>query len=100
MEKKVREAVPSVSIQWSQAEVVLLFPDTTKEQTQEFETQLATARKAWKWRNALRKPQRLLSMLCSLYLQRQQSSPTEPLVNWHRRRSAFCGKHKKVISTT
>ena len=30
MEKKVREAVPSVSIQWSQAEVVLLFPDTTK----------------------------------------------------------------------
>jgi hypothetical protein len=80
MEKKVREAVPSVSIQWSQAEVALLFLATTEEQTQEFETKLATARKAWKWRNALRKPQRLLSMLRSLCLQRQQSSPTEPLV--------------------
>jgi hypothetical protein len=51
MEKKVREAVPSVSIQWSQAEVALLFLATTEEQTQEFETKLATARKAWKWRN-------------------------------------------------
>jgi hypothetical protein len=43
-------------------------------------TKLATARKAWKWRNAVREPQRLLSMLRSLCIQRQQNSPTEPLV--------------------
>jgi hypothetical protein len=80
MEKKVREAVPLVRLQWSQAEVALLFLATTEEQAQEFETKLAIARKAWKWRNAVREPQRLLSMLRSLCLQRQQSSPTEPLV--------------------
>ena len=80
MEKKVRESVPSVRIQWSQAEVALLFLATTEEQAQEFETKLEIAQKAWNWRSALRKPQRLLSMHRSLCLQRQQSSPTEPLV--------------------
>ena len=80
MEKKIREAVPSVRIQWSQDEVALLILATPEEQAQEVETKLAIAQRAWKWKSALRKPQRLLSMLHSLCLQRQQSSPTEPLM--------------------
>ena len=45
MEKKVREAVPLVRLQWSQAEVALLFLATSEEQTQEFETKLARSLK-------------------------------------------------------
>ena len=67
-------------IQWSQAEVALLILATPEEQAQEVETKLAIAQRAWKWKSALRKPQRLLDMLRSLCLQRQQSSPTEPLM--------------------
>ena len=80
MEKKIRGAVPSVKIQWSQAEVALLILATPEEQAQEVETKLAIAQRAWKWKSALRTPQRLLDMLRSLCLQGQQSSPTEPLM--------------------
>ena len=67
-----RYAVPSVRIQWSQAEVALLILATPEEQAQEVETKLAIAQRAWKWKSALRKPQRLLDMLRSLCLQQQQ----------------------------
>ena len=80
MEKKVREAAPSARIQWSLADVALLFLATSEEQNQEFETKLATAQKAWKWKNAVLEPQRLLSMLRSLCIQRQQSNPAEPMM--------------------
>ena len=80
MENKVREAAPSARIQWSRADVALLFLATSEERNQEFETKLATAQKAWKWKDAVREPQRLLSMLRSLCIQRQQSNPTEPLM--------------------
>ncbi len=80
MEKKVREAAPSARVQWSRADVALLFLATSEELNQEFETKLATAQKTWKWKDAVREPQRLLSMLRSLCIQRQQSNPTEPLM--------------------
>ena len=80
MEKKIRGAVPSVKIQWSQAEVALLILATPEEQAQEVETKLAIAQRAWEWKSALRTPQRLLVTLRGLCLQRQQSSPTEPLM--------------------
>jgi hypothetical protein len=46
MEKRIREAVPSVRIQWSQAEVALLILATPAEQAQEVETKLATSSKS------------------------------------------------------
>ena len=74
----VREAAPSARIQWSRADVALLFLATSEELNQEFEIKLATAQKAWKWKDAVREQQRLLSMIRSLCIQRQQSNPTEP----------------------
>jgi hypothetical protein len=73
--ESIQKEIPSVEIQRAAGDVALLILAIPETQASEGAALVLKAQRAWKWKSALRRPQRLLLVLRNLCLQRKQSNP-------------------------
>jgi hypothetical protein len=77
---KIQEEIPSAEIQRTEGEVALLLLTVQEERATEGAALMKRAQRLWQWRAALRTPQRFLTILRELCLQRGLSNPAEPIL--------------------
>jgi hypothetical protein len=75
--KRIQEEVPSAEVQRAEDEVALLILAIPEAKASEGAALMMKAQQMWRWRTALRTPQRLMEVLRILCLQRSQSNPEE-----------------------
>jgi hypothetical protein len=75
---KIQEEIPSAEIQRTEGEVALLLLTVQEERATEGAALMKRAQRLWQWRAALRTPQRFLTILRELCLQRGLSNPAAP----------------------
>jgi hypothetical protein len=75
--KRIHEEVPSAEVQRAEGEVALFILAIPEAKASEGAALMMKAQQSWRWRIALRTPQRFPAVLRSLCLQRKQSNPEE-----------------------
>jgi hypothetical protein len=75
--KRIQREVPSAEVQRAEGELALLILAVPEAKANEGAALMKKAQRLWRWRTALRTPQRLLNVLRRLCLQRGLSNPEE-----------------------
>jgi hypothetical protein len=75
--RRIQREVPSAEVQCAEGEVALLILAVPEAKANEGAALMKKAQRLWRWRTALRNPQRLLDVLRSLCLQRGLINPEE-----------------------